>query len=48
MSSSLPTMTRPYTLGQFAILYSGKFGVDKEKMMDKLWGGNFLNHTTRK
>jgi elongation factor 2 len=36
------------TLRQFATRYSKKFGVDKEKMMAKLWGDNFFNPTTRK
>ncbi|EMD41854.1 hypothetical protein CERSUDRAFT_110414 [Gelatoporia subvermispora B] len=37
-----------FTLRQFANRYSKKFGVDKEKMMDKLWGDNYFNPTTRK
>jgi elongation factor 2 len=37
-----------FTLRQFATRYSKKFGVDKEKMMAKLWGDNFFNPTTRK
>ncbi|KAI0055453.1 eukaryotic translation elongation factor 2 [Artomyces pyxidatus] len=37
-----------FTLRQFAIRYSKKFGVDKEKMMTKLWGDNFFNPTTKK
>ena len=37
-----------FTLRQFATRYSKKFGVDKEKMMAKLWGDNFFNPVTRK
>ncbi|OBZ68615.1 Elongation factor 2 [Grifola frondosa] len=37
-----------FTLRQFANRYSKKFGVDKEKMMAKLWGDNFFNPHTRK
>lgn len=37
-----------FTLRQFANRYSKKFGVDKEKMMAKLWGDNYFNPTTRK
>ncbi|KAF8591949.1 P-loop containing nucleoside triphosphate hydrolase protein [Ramaria rubella] len=37
-----------FTLRQFAARYSKKFGVDKEKMMAKLWGDNFFNPTTKK
>ena len=37
-----------FTLRQFATRYSKKFGVDKEKMMAKLWGDNFFNPATRK
>ncbi|KAG6819008.1 translation elongation factor 2 [Arthromyces matolae] len=37
-----------FTLGQFANRYSKKFGVDKEKLMSKLWGDNYFNPTTRK
>ncbi|KAK7455739.1 translation elongation factor 2 [Stygiomarasmius scandens] len=37
-----------FTLRQFASRYARKFGVDKEKMMTKLWGDNFFNPTTRK
>ena len=32
-----------FTLRQFAARYSKKFGVDKDKMMVKLWGDNFFN-----
>ncbi|KAG7091692.1 Elongation factor 2 [Marasmius oreades] len=37
-----------FSLRQFASRYAKKFGVDKEKMMDKLWGDNFFNPATRK
>ncbi|KAJ3414870.1 Elongation factor 2 [Chytridiales sp. JEL 0842] len=37
-----------FTLRQFATRYSKKFGVDKEKMMQKLWGDNFFNPATKK
>jgi len=37
-----------FTLRQFAGRYAKKFGVDKEKMMSKLWGDNFFNPATRK
>ncbi|THH05168.1 hypothetical protein EW145_g4990 [Phellinidium pouzarii] len=37
-----------FTLRQFATRYAKKFGVDKEKMMAKLWGENFFNPATKK
>ncbi|KAF1345235.1 P-loop containing nucleoside triphosphate hydrolase protein [Delphinella strobiligena] len=37
-----------FTIRQFASKYAKKFGVDKEKMMDRLWGDNFFNPKTRK
>jgi elongation factor 2 len=37
-----------FTLRQFAIRYSQKFGVDKQRMMEKLWGENFFNPQTKK
>ncbi|KZV65567.1 eukaryotic translation elongation factor 2 [Peniophora sp. CONT] len=37
-----------FTLRQFASRYAKKFGVDKEKMMAKLWGDNYFNPATRK
>lgn len=37
-----------FTLRQFAARYSKKFGVDKEKMMQKLWGDNYFNPATKK
>lgn len=32
-----------FTLNKFAQIYSSKFGIDKEKMMKKLWGDNFFD-----
>ncbi|KAJ9085357.1 translation elongation factor 2 [Entomophthora muscae] len=37
-----------FTLRQFAQRYSKKFGVDKEKMMSRLWGDNYFNPKTKK
>src|SRR5688572_10591999 len=37
-----------FTLRQFSARYSKKFGVDKEKMMQKLWGENYFNPATKK
>ncbi|KAI9352497.1 eukaryotic translation elongation factor 2 [Zopfochytrium polystomum] len=37
-----------FTLRQFAGRYSKKFGVDREKMMLKLWGDNYFNAVTKK
>ena len=37
-----------FTLRQFATRYSKKFGVDKDKMMGKLWGDNYFNPATKK
>lgn len=37
-----------FTLNQFATLYSKKFNIDKEKMMDRLWGDNYFNPATKK
>jgi len=37
-----------FTLRQFAGRYAKKFGVDQDKMMDKLWGDNFFNPATKK
>ncbi|KAF8506552.1 eukaryotic translation elongation factor 2 [Russula emetica] len=37
-----------FTLRQFASRYAKKFGVDKDKMMVKLWGDNFFNPVTKK
>lgn len=37
-----------FTLRQFAARYAKKFGVDKDKMMLKLWGDNYFNPATKK
>lgn len=37
-----------FTLNQFAIRYAKKFGVDKIKMMERLWGDNYFNPATKK
>lgn len=37
-----------FTIRQFAIRYAKKFGVDREKMMNRLWGDNFFNPKTKK
>jgi elongation factor 2 len=37
-----------FTLRQFANRYAKKFGVDRDKMMLKLWGDNFFNPATKK
>ncbi|KAJ7633312.1 P-loop containing nucleoside triphosphate hydrolase protein [Mycena polygramma] len=37
-----------FTLRQFATRYSQKFGVDRDKMMKRLWGDNFFNPKTKK
>lgn len=37
-----------FSLRQFATRYSKKFGVDREKMMGKLWGENYFNPSTKK
>jgi elongation factor 2 len=37
-----------FTLRQFAARYAKKFGVDKDKMMAKLWGDNYFNPSTKK
>ena len=37
-----------FTLRQFASRYAKKFGVDRDKLMAKLWGDNFFNPATRK
>ncbi|KAJ7502623.1 P-loop containing nucleoside triphosphate hydrolase protein [Mycena galericulata] len=37
-----------FTLRQFAGRYARKFGVDREKMMTRLWGDNYWNPTARK
>ena len=37
-----------FTVRQFAVKYAKKFGVDKKKMMERLWGDNFFNPKTKK
>jgi len=37
-----------FTLKQFSEMYASKFGVDIDKMMNKLWGENFFNPKTKK
>lgn len=37
-----------FTLKQFAKKYSKKFGVDQDKMMERLWGDSFFNPKTKK
>jgi elongation factor 2 len=37
-----------FTIRQFAVKYAKKFGVDKQKMMNRLWGDSFFNPKTKK
>jgi elongation factor 2 len=37
-----------FTLNRFADMYASKFGVQKERMVKKLWGDNYYNHETKK
>ncbi|KAH0843671.1 Elongation factor 2 [Fonsecaea pedrosoi] len=37
-----------FTVRQFAVRYAKKFGVDKTKMMERLWGDNYFNPKTKK
>ncbi|CAN6296917.1 unnamed protein product [Urochloa humidicola] len=37
-----------FTLTNFAKMYASKFGVDESKMMERLWGENFLDPATKK
>ena len=37
-----------FTLTGFAAMYAKKFGIPKEKMMQKLWGDNFFDPKTKK
>lgn len=37
-----------FTLKQFAEIYAGKFGIDVDKLMNKMWGENFYNPQTKK
>ncbi|PWY72632.1 P-loop containing nucleoside triphosphate hydrolase protein [Aspergillus eucalypticola CBS 122712] len=37
-----------FTIRQFAVRYAKKFGVDRNKMMARLWGDNYFNPATKK
>ncbi|EON97522.1 putative elongation factor 2 protein [Phaeoacremonium minimum UCRPA7] len=37
-----------FTIRQFAVRYAKKFGVDRNKMMERLWGDNYFNPATKK
>ncbi|KAI5298398.1 Transcriptional regulator, partial [Ascosphaera pollenicola] len=37
-----------FTVRQFAVRYAKKFGVDRKKMMERLWGDNYFNPKTKK
>ena len=37
-----------FTISQFARIYSKKFGADKAKMMEKLWGDNYYDSEAKK
>eukprot|EP00891_Asterochloris_glomerata_P007131 jgi/Astpho2/7131/Aster-08310 len=37
-----------FTLTSFAKIYAKKFGTDERKMMEKLWGDNFFDPSTKK
>jgi len=37
-----------FTLGRFADMYAAKFGVEKSKLMGKLWGDNFFDPSSKK
>lgn len=37
-----------FTVRQFATRYAKKFGVDRSKMMERLWGDSFFNPKTKK
>ncbi|KAI5367958.1 Putative small GTP-binding protein [Septoria linicola] len=37
-----------FTIRQFAVKYAKKFGVDKNKMMDRLWGESYFNAKAKK
>jgi elongation factor 2 len=37
-----------FTLGRFAKLYAAKFGVPKEKLMNRLWGDNYFDSEAKK
>lgn len=37
-----------FTLTKFAKVYSKKFGVERDKMMEKLWGDNYFDQKAKK
>ncbi|KAK3161408.1 hypothetical protein QOZ80_1BG0076720 [Eleusine coracana subsp. coracana] len=37
-----------FTLSTFAKMYASKFGIDESKMMERLWGENFFDTSTKK
>lgn len=37
-----------FTLSRFASMYSKKFGIEKTKLMKRLWGDNFFDPTAKK
>lgn len=37
-----------FTLKQFAEMYAEKFGIDTEKLMNRMWGENFYNPQSKK
>ncbi|KAA8644123.1 elongation factor 2 [Aspergillus tanneri] len=37
-----------FTVRQFAVKYAKKFGVDRKKMLERLWGDNYFNPKTKK
>jgi elongation factor 2 len=37
-----------FTLAKFADMYAKKFGVEREKMMSRLWGDNYFDPATKK
>jgi len=37
-----------FTLGKFATMYAKKFGVEKEKLMQRLWGENYFDAKAKK
>jgi len=37
-----------FTLTRFAFMYSKKFNIDSDKLMNKLWGDNYFDPTTKK
>ncbi|KAF7592987.1 Elongation factor 2 [Aspergillus hancockii] len=37
-----------FTVRQFAVKYAKKFGVDRKKMLERLWGDSYFNPKTKK